>query len=495
MTMARSGHMQAAGGATGRAPAAAYAGPVSGAQGSRAQPDRRAALLRWLPAAPAALMAVLGGVLVAQRQGLWYDELYTAEVARAPLADLLAAVVAGEGTAPYIREIPPSYNAPYYLVVHLWLAATRLPADDLGLRLLSLSAAVIAVAVLTRAVGRLAGARVGLTAGLLAAGNPFVVEYAAEARGYGLALLATAATALGLARWLDGRGLAVYALGAAAMGLAHWFAVPVLAGLALSAVALRGRTAVPLLGVTALAALPVAALVALAAANGAGGDNVGFIRDTGGAVPWLALEAWTAGSSVLLSATLGAVALGLWRGGRTAVVAAGWVAVPVLAVTAAELVRPVFVPRYLLPALLGLAVLAGLGVATWRRPVAAGLSAALLACSLWAGLPLLERGPRENGRAAVGYLMAQHVPGEPVVAADPRAALALAHYGQFGGDLRLPPRDAPRADAVWVLRFTTPQGLAPSDDDVLLSARGLRVVQQRVFPGSNTDLVVQRWER
>ena len=129
---------------------------------------------------------------MARRQSLWYDELFTAEVAPVPLAELVRAVLAGEGTTSYLQGVPPSYNAPYDVVVHLWLALTRLPADDLGPRLLSLLAAVAAVAVLTAAVTRLAGRAVGLTAGLLAATNPLVVEYAAEARGYGLALLATA---------------------------------------------------------------------------------------------------------------------------------------------------------------------------------------------------------------------------------------------------------------------------------------------------------------
>ena len=454
-----------------------------------------AALLRWLPAGPAGVLALLGGVLVAQRQTLWYDELYTAEMARAPLGDLLTAIAAGTGTAPYLRDIPPSYNGPYYLVVHLWLGLTRLPADDLGLRLLSLTASVAAVAVLTAAVVRLAGPPVGLAAGLLAATDPLVVEYAAEARGYGLALLATAVTVLGLARWLDGGRLVLFAAGAAAMGLAHWFAVPVLAGLVLAAVALRRRGAARLVAVAAAAAVPTLALVALAALNGAGGGNVGFIRDTGGRVPWLALDAWAGGSALLAVGTVLAVALGVRRGGRTAVVAAGWVAVPVLLVTLGELARPVFVPRYLLPALAGLAVLAALGVADRPRRRAAALTAALVGCALWAGVPLLERGPREDGRAAVAYLAAQQVAGEPVVAVDPRAALALVQYGEFGADLRLPPDDAPPADAVWLLRFTTPAGLPVSDDDAQLAQRGLEVVQSRVFPGSNTDLVVQRWER
>jgi 4-amino-4-deoxy-L-arabinose transferase-like glycosyltransferase len=219
-------------------------------------------LRRATPALPALLLAVLGGVLVAQRQGLWYDELYTAELARTPLLDVLRAIGTGTGTAPFLDGIPPSYNGPYYVVVHLWLALTPFGPGEVGLRALSLVAAVAAAAVLTAAVTRLARSRAaGLAAGLALAANPLVVEYAAEARGYGLALLATAATLLGLARWLDGRSLLLYGVGGAAMGLAHWFALPVLGAFAVAALVLRRRAGLPLVGVTVLAALPTLALV------------------------------------------------------------------------------------------------------------------------------------------------------------------------------------------------------------------------------------------
>ena len=103
------------------------------------------------------------------------------------------------------------------------------------LRWTGAGAAVAGVAVLTAAVTRLAGRTSGVLAGLLAATSPLVVEYAAEGRMYGLALLATATAALGLARWLDDGRLGLWAVGATAAGLAHWFAVPVVAGLALAA--------------------------------------------------------------------------------------------------------------------------------------------------------------------------------------------------------------------------------------------------------------------
>jgi len=453
-----------------------------------------------VPAAvPALVLAVLGGALVGQRRSLWYDELFTAQVGTSGPAALLRAVLTGEGTASYLADIPPSYNAPYYVVVQAWLAVTGLPADELGLRLLSLAAAVAAVAVLTAAAVRLAGRVAGVTAGLLAATCPLVVEYAAEARGYGLALLATATALLGLARWLEDGRLGLWAVGATAAGLAHWFALPVVAGLALAALLLRRAASLPLLGVTAVAALPTLALVGLAQLNGTGDSAVGWIRPAGETVPVLALQAWTAGSGLLLAAVLLAACVALARGDRPpVVVAACWVAVPLLAVTAAEQLRPVFVPRYLLPTLLGLALLAAIGLARLPRALGAAATAGLVVLQLTAVAGVAERGPREDARGAVAELREQQRPGEPVVAVDRRAALALEQYaGRLRPDVVVPPDDPP-ADApgvVWLLRQSVGERVRPSDDDAVLAAQGLRLERSLLFEGTSSDLVLQRWSR
>ncbi|MGI8535983.1 MAG: hypothetical protein ACR2K2_05685 [Mycobacteriales bacterium] len=164
--------------------------------------------------------------------------------------------------------------------------------------------------------------------------------------------------------WLDGGRLLLYAAGATFAGLAHWFALPVVAGLALSGLLLRRRQAVGLLGLTALAATPTLLLVGLTQVNGIG-DSAIAIRSVGIALPGLALEAGSAGSLPLLVATVLAVAAGIVRGvrgdqtaRRVVVVGACWVGLPLVLLTVAELLRPVFVPRYLLATLLGLSVLA-----------------------------------------------------------------------------------------------------------------------------------------
>ena len=457
----------------------------------------------WL--LPPLVLAVLGGWLVAQRYGFWYDELYTAEVAPERLGRLFDAFVRGDGTIAYLRDAPPSYNFPYYVVAHVWLALTPFGADEVGLRLLSLVAMAGAAAAFTRAVARLAGRRTGLVAGLLLATNPFVVAYAAEARGYALALLATALAALGLARWLDGepRALALYGCAAAFAGLFHWYAVLVTAAFAVAAFVLRRRRAVPLAVVTLVAAVPALAVVATAVANGVGGSGAEWIRGAGPAVPWRVLRSWVAGSWVLLVPVVLAVVVGALRGDRRArVIALWWVALPVAVVTAGELVRPVYVDRYLLPALVGLAVLAALGVAAcqarWRTVALAGL----LVPALVVTAGNVTRGPREDVRGAVALVAAGHRAGDPVVAAARWDALGVEHYArrhhpELAADLVLPPAPLPPASTVWVVRRAAGGVKGDvtklADLDRELAGRGMHLAGEERLAGRRSVVVVQRW--
>lgn len=468
--------------------------------------------VRWAGAwwlLPPVVLAVLGGWLVARRYGFWYDELFTAEMAPLGLPRLAEALVRGEGTIDYLRDAPPSYNAPYYAVVHLWVALTPFGADEVGLRLLSLVAGVAAVAVFGRAVGRLAGAPTGLVAGLVLATNPFVVAYAGEARSYTLALLATSLAALGLARWLDDepRALVLYGLAAAAAGLAHWFALLVPAAFAVAALLLRGRRAASLVAVTALAALPALGIVGIAVANGVGGSGAEWIPDAGLAVPVKLMRSWTGGHLALLAAMVAAVVAGA-SGGRATdhrarVVAACWVGVPVAAVTAAQILRPLYVDRYLLASVVGLAVLAALGIRRCPPKLVPLAAAALLVPSVVATVSNLGQGPREDVRGAVALVAAAHERGEPVVAAARWDALGLDHYTSrhhpaMAPDVVLPPSPVPAAPTVWVVRRATGgvkgDAVRLADLDRELARRGMRVAEQHRVEGRRSVVVVQRWE-
>ncbi len=449
------------------------------------------------------VLLTLGSVLLARGHALWYDELFTAEVARLPLGDIVRSIVEGEGTTPYLADVPPSYNAPYYLVMHVWMALPGV-GGDLSLRILTLLAAAAGVAVLVRAVTRLSGRPAGVVAGLAIAANPLLLPQAVQARSYGLAVLATAVAFLGLVRWLQDspRGLLLFGVGGAAMGLAHWYTTGVLVGFVVAAVVVRRRDAWALAAVGSFAILPTVALVTLNLFNG-NADRNAFQDNTNGALSWYAAQAWAGQQTALLAVTLVLAAVAAIRAPRVGVIGACWLGVPLMLFTAVEaFVRPVYTPRYFLTALLALGVLAGVGAAaSSRRAVVVGVSALLVGCSLVATIPLFDRPARERGDEVVDLLAADHQAGEPIVAGDRRSAIALDHYirllaPDLRRDLSLPPDDAPAApDRVWLVRREIDGELTKTDDEALLRAAGLEVSDQTSFPASSTTLVVQRWDR
>lgn len=451
-------------------------------------------------ALPPVVLVAFGLLLLGRGHGLWYDEAYTAQVATLPLPELARLVLDGRGPTDYLPGVPPSFNAPYYALVHLWLQLPGVRADEAGLRLPSLVCAAAAVSVLACTGRRLAGRRAGLVAGLLAATSPLLVEQAVEARSYGPALLATSLAGLGLVRRLDGApwGTALFTAGATAAGLLHWFALPAIAGLVVAAVVVSRRDAVPLLALAAVASLPTLALVVLSLTQGTAGSP--DPPAVGVALPALAVRDLALGRWPLVALTVAAALAGAWRG-RGRAVALCWLLVPLGSVTLLELARPVYFARYLLPALLGLVLLAALGVTALPRRAGLGLAGALLVASALATASLADDGPKERGDDAVTLIAELQRPGEPVVAADARAALALDHFvphlaPRLAADLVLPPQDPPAdpAGAVWLVRFGR-SGFVPSDDDAVLLAAGLQVVDQVVLTGVSGDLRVERWAR
>ncbi|MDT0278049.1 glycosyltransferase family 39 protein [Blastococcus goldschmidtiae] len=463
---------------------------------------------RWSPVEllPPALMVALGVLLLLPGHGLWFDELFTAEVGRLPLGDILTAIVRGEGVTSYLEGVPPSYNAPYYVVVHAWMSVPGLGGDT-SLRVLSLLAAAGGLALITRAVTRLGGAATGVLTGLLLAAGPLLVVHSVEARSYGLTVLATGATALGLVRWLQDppRGLVLFGLAGAGMGLGHWYAVTVLAAFVVAAAVLRGRRALPVVLIGAAAALPACLLVGLNVLNGTGSRNAEHLDDTDGRLVGYAIEAWAGGRTPLLVLAVGLAVIGAVRGGgrrgrELRVLGLAWTCVPLLLLVGAEFLRPVYHPRYLLAGLLGLGVLAAAGAMAAPRGARAPLAGLLLACALLSSVSLADRAPRERADDLVRTLAELQVAGEPVVAADQRAAIGLDHYvrtlaPRLRADVVLPPDDAPTdADRVWLVRRLIDGVPVPTDDDDILRAAGLRLVEERTFRGTQTRLVLQRWE-
>ncbi len=461
----------------------------------------RPALVRQVPAI---VLLALGMVQLLRDQDLWYDEAYSHVMAQQSFGEILSAIVQRVGPTAYLADVPPSFNGPYYLLLHLW--AVFAGTSAFALRLPSLVCAALACAAVAELVRRTAGPRAGLLAGLLAATGPLLFDQAVQARSYGPALLATALCVLWLCEWLrDGRGLRRAAAAGAVGALLHWFVLPVLLGLA-AAVAVRRRRA----GLGAAAALlgagvPAAALVGWALLGGTAGAPTP--TGVGLDLARRAVAAWS-GSTPVLSATLSvalvlAAAVALRRSPHRGLLV-GWVVVPLVVVTAIDLVRPTYFARYLLFALLGLPVAAALGTAALRRRWARWVcGAALLAMSVAAVLPRLDQPTREPVAAAVTALAQEHVSGQPVIAADGRTALdletSLPLAPQLESDLVLPPTeftDQTTSTTVWLVRIV----LHPTSVPVLpaqqrLVDAGWTLQDSTQLPGSNADLRVERWTR
>jgi mannosyltransferase len=175
--------------------------------------------------------------------------------------------------------------------------------------------------------------------------------------------------------------------------------------------------------------------------------------------------------------------------------------VPLALLVVAELVRPVYLPRYLLAGLLGFGVLAAAGAMALPRMARLPAIGLLLAGSLVVTTPVLDRGPRERADELVTLLAELHRAGEPIVAADQRSAMGLDHYTrvlepQLRADLLLPPDDAPAdADRVWLVRRLLHGVPEPTDDDGILREAGLTQVEEWSLPGSKTRLILQLWTR
>jgi hypothetical protein len=294
----------------------------------------------------------------------------------------------------------------------------------------------------------------------------------------------------------------LFGLAGAGMGLAHWYAVTALAAFVAAALLLRGWRALPVVLVGAAAAVPAVLLVAVNLLNGTGGRNAEHLNDTEGRLAGLAVEAWSGGRTTpMLYVTVGLAVLGAVRARGVRVVGAAWVVVPLLLLLAAELVRPVFLPRYLLVGLLGLGVLAAAGAMALPRLARLPVAVLLLGVTLLASAPLADRGPRERADDVVRILADLHAAGEPIVAADQRSATGLDHYVRtlapgLRPDVVLPPDDAPAdADRVWLVRRVVDGEPTPTDDDGILRDAGLSLAREYHFPAVKTQLVIQLWER
>ncbi len=153
-----------------------------------------------------------------QDRDLWYDEAFAVLYASLSPEDMLY------GTVTPVSEAGAADVHPllYYFSLHSWIALVG--ASPLAARFLSVVLGMATVAMLWRLVDWVFDRRVGLTAAMLAAANPFHVAYSQEARMYALLALASVVAAWGLMRALAAPRSCwwvLYILGAALALYAH----------------------------------------------------------------------------------------------------------------------------------------------------------------------------------------------------------------------------------------------------------------------------------
>jgi mannosyltransferase len=332
-----------------------------------------------------ALLALILGLYQMGRPELWRDELASWSFASRPVPSLIASA----------RHTGATQLA-YYLLLHGWIAAFGDSADAMRtLSALAMAAAAACVALVGR---RLAGARAGLTAGLVFALLPSVSRFAQEIRFYALAVLVATLATLLLLRALDrpsGPRWAAYAACLALLGYVEVVALSVVAGHVAGAVlrSWHDHDRRQLRFLPAVAAGLAACLPLVMAGAAQARDQIGWIARPGLDVTDFSFFGRNLFYSTSVAAALIVLAVLAWavawrEAAFMTVLAVGPVAVVWLASQGSY---SYFFPRYLLFTVGAWAILAGIGLS--KLDVRAAAAAVLVVAMLGAGDQLLIRAP------------------------------------------------------------------------------------------------------
>lgn len=290
---------------------------------------------------------------LSRQHSVWRDEAATWQVARRSADDIwhmLGQVDAVHGL--------------YYLLMHGLFECFG--AGTTTLRLPSVLAMAVAAACVTVIGRRLAGVWAGLAGGLAFGLLPAVQFYLQEGRPYALVTAGAALSTLLLVTVLQERGRAVhwvaYGSTVALCGLLNWLSLLILPAHLATLLWTRARRGTCMRW-TVAATVAVAAVLPL----------ILFSRRQANQVSWIPPLTWhmLIGPAILLAiGGLGAL-LDRPRAGRLSVAAVGLplLAVPQIGLIGLSLVRPLFLDRYVLFSMLGLALLIGTALGTAVRAI------------------------------------------------------------------------------------------------------------------------------
>lgn len=439
----------------------------------------RAVLDRALPYLGPGLAAVLGLVALGHRS-LDTDEA--------------AVVAAARGSFSGVAEEALSHDparAGYTILLRPVVAWND---AELWLRLPSVVAAVVAAIAAYRLGRRLAGRHAGAAASLVLASSLGVVLGSRAVGPLALALAAMLLSSALFARAVEhGNALwwAVYAVSAALLPLTHPVAACALAAQVAAVVVARHeldlRLAIPAVAVATVESaffLTAAVIDRADAVDGAGPlslDEVG--RGVGRALGWSPVVAALALWGLIVLFRRSADGKGRWR----AVLVAGLVLLPLVAVLVAGVVLPVFPQTALTVAAGGVALAAGVGlVSIADRALRLACAAAVAVVAIAALGTAAADGPREDWREAARLVRAGTTPRDTVVVLPERSRAAFAYYAP---EVRT--SLAGRGEAVSVVVAGDP-ALAVATARSVVSPPRYALLSQR---SAGSRLVVQRWVR
>jgi mannosyltransferase len=375
-------------------------------------------------------------------KSVWLDEASSINLARLDWRGMWLVITTQEANM-----------ALYHLLLHFWL---RFGADEFAVRSLSAILAVAAIAPVYGIGTRLFGSNTGLIASLLLTVNAFFICYAQEARAYSLFLLLVAGSSYLFLRAIDtpsGKNWAIYVIVGALSMYAHFFGVWVIAAHFVAAMVfgkglVRRRDLIVSHSFIALLASP---LLVPILTPGSHSNHIGWLAKpslrtlaglfeplTGYGGPVLVLVyAVVCGYALLYAAThrrTPGVRFIPWRYAFLVT----WLFLPVLgSFLFSILLKPIFLPRYLIISLPPLVLIAATGV-QHIRPVWLKLTILMLILALSTpGLFALYigQGPfqKEDWRAATKYVLDNSEAGDGIVFKAPFVRRPFEYYLQLLG--------------------------------------------------------------
>jgi mannosyltransferase len=365
-------------------------------------------------------------------RGLWLDEAFSADLSRRSFFHLLQS----------FRELSTNM-ALYHVLLHFWM---KLGDSEYVMRSMSVLFSAATVPFIYALGSRLFGRNVGLIAAWLLAINAFHIHYAQEARAYALVVFLATVSTYVLVRNLQEPASAswtLYGVLLAVMICSHILSLLVVAAHGAAILCLPPGT-IPWKGLARSAAwfvclsLPMAVLVLMVKA-----DPLNWVPKTDASVVLVYLVL-TAGNRGTLLLVLDAIAVGLmtlvagraaWRHGRTRenwgyLLVLFWFFLPFAIALSISVVRPMFVPRYLLFCLPAFLLAVSVGLTRIRpRSIAWTLGAAISLLSLDAIPPGygLSFGS-EDWRTVSSYVFDQAEPGDGIFLYPDYVSIPFQYY-------------------------------------------------------------------